>query len=157
MKFKDFLELYDNWNGTIRVNDNNLNMIVEGNTCEVYEGNESLYDKEVVAFGFYDGILTVRVRQEIDLGFWRRKEDYIMNEVTYKPPKVIRDVALNELSKDIEKLAKLLVTCRDITGWDEIPTYEYITSDGTKFDDDSYVDVFHEAVEYEIKWLNAKV
>lgn len=62
MNFKEFMELYDNWNGVTRVNDDNLNMIVEGNTCRIYEENEDLHEKEVVAFGFYDGILTVRVR-----------------------------------------------------------------------------------------------
>ena len=62
MNLKEFMELYDNWNGITRVNDNNLNMIVEGNTCRIYEENENLYEKEVAAFGFYDGILTVRVK-----------------------------------------------------------------------------------------------
>lgn len=62
MSFKDIMELYDNWNGITRVNDNNLKMIVEGNTCRIYEENENLHDKEVAAFGFYDGILTVRIK-----------------------------------------------------------------------------------------------
>ena len=62
MNFKEFMELYDNWYGITRVNNSNLNTIVEGNTCKIYEENENLYDKEVAAFGFYDGILTVIVK-----------------------------------------------------------------------------------------------
>lgn len=62
MTFKEFMELYDNWNGITRVNDNSLNMLVEGDTHRIYEENEDLHEKEVTAFGFYDGILTVRVK-----------------------------------------------------------------------------------------------
>jgi len=62
MKFKDFLNLYDNWNGITRVNDNDLNVIVEGNTCKIAEERNDLHNMEVVAFGFYEGVLTVRVK-----------------------------------------------------------------------------------------------
>lgn len=63
MKFKKFMDLYDNWNGVIRVNDNNLDMIVEGKTAYIAEKAE-LHNMEVVAFGFYDNILTVRVNSK---------------------------------------------------------------------------------------------
>lgn len=62
MKFKDFLEMYDDWNGRTRVNDNNLDLIVENNTCKIVEEREDLCNMKVVAFGFYDGILTVRLK-----------------------------------------------------------------------------------------------
>ncbi len=62
MKFKDFMELYDNWNGITRVNDNDLNVIVVGNTCKIVDARVDLHNMEVVAFGFYDGVLTVRVK-----------------------------------------------------------------------------------------------
>lgn len=62
MNFKDFMEMYDNWNGVTRVNDNDLNMIVEDRTNIIMDNRTDLYDKEVVAFGFYDGLMTVRVK-----------------------------------------------------------------------------------------------
>ena len=62
MNFKNFLDMYDNWNGAITVNDNNLDVIVSGKTSTIMETRADLFDKEVVAFGFYDGELTVRVK-----------------------------------------------------------------------------------------------
>ena len=64
MKFADFIDLYDNWNGITRVNDNELNPIVEMNTGKLMDlrENQNLFEKEVVAFGFYDGVLTVRIK-----------------------------------------------------------------------------------------------
>lgn len=62
MTLKNFLELYDNWNGITRVDDNKLNKIVEGKTVCIYEENENLHRKKVVSFGFYDGELTIRVK-----------------------------------------------------------------------------------------------
>lgn len=62
MNFKDFMEMYDNWNGVTRVNDNDLNMIVEDRTNIIMDNRTDLYDKEVVAFGLYDGLMTVRVK-----------------------------------------------------------------------------------------------
>lgn len=74
MKFKQFMEMYDNWNGTTKVNDNNLNTIVIGQTSKImecivnFESNTSvknyaeLFEMEVVSFGFYDDEFCVRVR-----------------------------------------------------------------------------------------------
>lgn len=62
MNFKDFMEMYDNWNGVTRVNDNDLNMIVEDKTNIIMDNRKDLYDKKIVAFGFYDGLMTVRVK-----------------------------------------------------------------------------------------------
>lgn len=62
MNFKDFMEMYDNWNGITRVNDNDLNMIIEDRTNIIMDNRRYLYDKKVVAFGFYDGLMTVRVK-----------------------------------------------------------------------------------------------
>lgn len=62
MNFKNFMEMYDNWNGVTRVNDNDLNMIVEDRTNIIMDNRKNLYNKEVVAFGFYDGLMTVRVK-----------------------------------------------------------------------------------------------
>ena len=67
-----------------------------------------------------------------------------------------KEKILNELKNNVERLAKLLIDCRDITGWDEIPMYEYVTSDGTVFSE-SYCDkyAYEEAVKHEIEWLNS--
>ena len=66
-----------------------------------------------------------------------------------------KEKILNELSNDVKKLAELLITCKDITGWDEIPTYEYVTSDETAFSENEYDEyAYEEAVNHEIEWLN---
>ena len=62
MNFKTFMDRYDNWNGITRVNDNELNTIVEGKTNIIMDTRTDLFDKEVVAFGFYEDVLTVRVK-----------------------------------------------------------------------------------------------
>lgn len=74
MKFKQFMDLYDNWNGITKVNDNNLDTIVEGRTLNIMErmepfrpmtkveNYEKLFEMEVVSFGFYDEELCVRVK-----------------------------------------------------------------------------------------------
>lgn len=62
MKFKDFLEMYDNWNGIVVVNDNNLRCIAQDKGLLMYEKHPELYKREVVSFGFYDNELCVRVR-----------------------------------------------------------------------------------------------
>ena len=62
MIFKDFMNYYDNWNGTTRINDDNLECIVEGRTNIIMDTRPDLLEREVVAFGFYDGELVVRVK-----------------------------------------------------------------------------------------------
>jgi hypothetical protein len=71
MKFKQFMEMYDNWNGITKVNDDNLDTIVVGKTFKIMyraldlnkmESYDKLFEMEVVAFGFYDNELCVRVR-----------------------------------------------------------------------------------------------
>ena len=61
MKLRDFVNLYDNWKGILVVNEDNLNPIVKG-TVEVALSCGNVCEKEVVAFGFYDNELCVRVR-----------------------------------------------------------------------------------------------
>lgn len=68
-----------------------------------------------------------------------------------------KEKILNELENNVERLAKLLIDCRDITGWDEIPTYKYITSDGANFDSDTCYNAEKEALDHEIEWLKANV
>ena len=61
MKLRKFLDMYDNWNGIICVNDDNLNCIVKGNP-DVVLSHGNLFAMKVVSFGFYDNELCVRVR-----------------------------------------------------------------------------------------------
>ena len=61
MKFKDFIDMYDNWNGVTVVNDDKLSCRLINNTALVAE-DDSLWDMKVVSFGFYDDQLCVRVR-----------------------------------------------------------------------------------------------
>lgn len=53
--------MYDNWNGDAVINDDELNPIIRGRPSYILSwGNVG--GKEVVAFGFYDGELAVRVK-----------------------------------------------------------------------------------------------
>lgn len=61
MKLRDFVDLYDNWDGILVVNDDNLKPIVKGE-AEVVLSYGNVYEKEVIAFGFYDNELCVRVK-----------------------------------------------------------------------------------------------
>lgn len=61
MRLKNFLEMYDNWNGDVVINDDELKPIIKGFPSDIlFLGNVA--EKEVVAFGFYDGELAVRVK-----------------------------------------------------------------------------------------------
>lgn len=62
-----------------------------------------------------------------------------------------KEKVLNDLRFNDEKLANLLISIRDNTGWDEIPSFIYITSDGVEFEDE-----YKEALKHEIEWLNSK-
>lgn len=58
---RKFLEMYDNWNGDAVINDDELNPIIRGRPSYILSwGNVG--GKKVVAFGFYDGELAVRVK-----------------------------------------------------------------------------------------------
>ena len=69
MKFKDFIEAYDDWEDAININNNDLERIIS--CCNVAEltfhdgilFNEykNLIDKEVISFGFWEGELYVRL------------------------------------------------------------------------------------------------
>ena len=64
MKLKDFLDLYDNWNSILVVNDNNLDRYATvdlRNASEWLVEHTTVANANVVAFGFYDGELGVRV------------------------------------------------------------------------------------------------
>lgn len=64
MTLLDFMEMYDNWNGLVKLNANNLVTICEGRVDTIMENNKNLHSCEVVAFGFYDGVLCVRIKGE---------------------------------------------------------------------------------------------
>lgn len=61
MTFGTLLELYDNWNGITKVNDDKLEVITKDRTLDIYEKRKDLLDRTVVSFGFYDDIFTVRL------------------------------------------------------------------------------------------------
>lgn len=81
MRFKQFMDMYDNWNGTTRVTDDSFELVVKGNTVDIMEslvqfgnrtkveGYNELFDMEVIAFGFYDNELRVRVKHSLQQVF----------------------------------------------------------------------------------------
>jgi hypothetical protein len=62
MKLREFLNLYDNWNGVVCINGDDLTLIIKGNPSFVLSSTGDLYTREVLAFGFYDNELCVRVK-----------------------------------------------------------------------------------------------
>lgn len=61
MSFGALLELYDNWNGRMRVNDDRQETIVEDRTVYIYDNRKDLLDRTVISFGFFDDVFTVRI------------------------------------------------------------------------------------------------
>ena len=74
MKLKDFLDLYDRGRGIVVINDDYLRPVVKGELLEIVDMNANftpetevenygkLFEMEVVAFGFYDDELCIRVK-----------------------------------------------------------------------------------------------
>lgn len=74
MNFRELMDMYDNWNGVTKVNDDELEVVVKGRTVDIMESAvpfsnrtkvksyTELFDMEVVAFGFYDNEFCVRVK-----------------------------------------------------------------------------------------------
>ena len=77
MVLKEFVEMFDNWNGIMVVNDTNLNVIVRDFVTNIMDnenikihhsiGHEQLLNSEVESFGFYDNELCVRIIDDIDV------------------------------------------------------------------------------------------
>lgn len=66
MKLSVFLDMYDDWYGTLCLNDYYLNLIVKGPLVDIVENSSTvkelgLLDADVVCFGFYDNELCVRL------------------------------------------------------------------------------------------------
>lgn len=62
MRFEDFLVMFDDWNRTVIVNNDNLERITSDKGFLIYENHKELFDREVVAFGFYDNELCIRIK-----------------------------------------------------------------------------------------------
>lgn len=74
INFRQIMDMYDNWNGITKVNDDELEVVVKGKTVDIMEclvpfsertnveSYDELFEMEVVAFGFYDNEFCVRVR-----------------------------------------------------------------------------------------------
>jgi len=61
MKCREFLNMYDNWNGFVCINDDNLNLIIRDKPSAALS-YKNVFEMEVVAFGFYDNELCIRVK-----------------------------------------------------------------------------------------------
>lgn len=60
--FEQLMEMYDNWSGITRVNDDDFTPVVEDISWKIMDKRKDLCNKKVAAFGFYDGVMTVRVK-----------------------------------------------------------------------------------------------
>lgn len=66
MRLRDLLDAYDNWDDNIVINNDNLEPILKGSVMNLYDDGkmDDLLDWDVVAFGFYDDEIAVRIREE---------------------------------------------------------------------------------------------
>lgn len=55
LTFKEFMDMYDNWNGLLTINDKECNCIVKGKTLDIMDNRSDLYNKTVLSFGIYSG------------------------------------------------------------------------------------------------------
>lgn len=80
MKLSVFLDMYDDWNGVLCLNDDDLHLIVKGPTVDIVENSSTvkelgLLDADVVSFGFYDDELCVRLNVKKIEPFKYKKEN----------------------------------------------------------------------------------
>ena len=64
MKLAEFIALYDNWNGTLVINDRNCDLYAKVdfiNIMKWFTEHNGIAIANVMAFGFYDGELCVRI------------------------------------------------------------------------------------------------
>lgn len=66
MTFGAFMDMYDDWNGTLCINDRKGLLLMKGNTAKVmWMVNDGflnyLKDLQVVSFGFYDEEICVMI------------------------------------------------------------------------------------------------
>lgn len=61
MKLGAFFDMYDDWDGNVCLNDDELKLIIEGQLRELAENSSELLMSEVVSFGFYDNTLCIRL------------------------------------------------------------------------------------------------
>ena len=61
----DLLELYDNWSNKVRINyvvDGIWKILAEDSIIVIMAKEKELIQREVMAFGFHDDIITIRVK-----------------------------------------------------------------------------------------------
>ena len=69
MTFKEFIEMYDDWDAYIVINDINSKPFVRGTGLQIYENDYAMTlisDKKVISFGIYNGLLTIKVNANIN-------------------------------------------------------------------------------------------
>ena len=65
MTLKEFVELHDDGNRTLWINDKNLKKVWSGKIVDFQKCKwKPIINAEVMAFGFYDDELTVRINVE---------------------------------------------------------------------------------------------
>lgn len=120
MNFKEFMDIFDNWNGITKVNDDNLNMIIRHKTLHIMENCTDLFDMKVVSFGYYDGELTVRLETE---GY---DEDPIHYESIEESPPV------NGIDLDYEDIISIIHGCKSSIAIDRLTLERYNLSSEAK-------------------------
>ena len=66
MRLRDLLDAYDNWDNNIVINNDNLEPILKWRVMNLYDDGklDDFLNWNVIAFGFYDGEIAVRIREE---------------------------------------------------------------------------------------------
>lgn len=110
----DLIELYDNWNGTLVVNDKNLKCVLRTDFNRLEKSYEikrqALYFAEVMAFGFYDGELCVRVNYTTE----DEKKTWVRVQAWDREFKYIGNIDISDLKPGM--LVRELGGLREVTG-----------------------------------------
>lgn len=61
MLFKDLMNRFDNWNVIVCINNKSCLPVLKMTAWQLMELRKDLYEAEVIAFGFYEGELCVRL------------------------------------------------------------------------------------------------
>lgn len=113
MKFKEFMDLFDNWNGITKVNDIDLKMIIRHKTVYITENCKDLFDLTVVSFGFYDGELTVC------LGINLKEHSDIHYECIEEIPPI------NGIDFDYDEMISIIHGCKSNIALDKLTLERY--------------------------------
>ena len=72
MTFKEFMDLYDNWNGCTKINDDDLNEIVTGLTSWIMDHRYELFDRQLLGYRIAEHVMIKKYLKDFFCNFCMR-------------------------------------------------------------------------------------